>query len=297
MPPDGGLLGGEEFTDVSDEQARPAFPGLKPEADSGATGTPPSAARWSDAPADTGHVADPSAGRLIEIGEEARRKIANELHDGLAQYLMAANAHLEVFCLAENQGNRERALCELEKGLRHLKRSVLESRRLVNALRLPPFDEIGLLGALEQLLCEEKSLAAWEEAVLLPATLESRLPAALEIVLYRAAQEALSAARRHAEAREVQLTLASRTKPGTMHTEIVLEIRDRGPGFDPDLDEAQALQRALPGVQGLVAALGGDVQVRSRLGEGTIVRITLPTPTLRVGTRPSTLEGSQERLV
>jgi signal transduction histidine kinase len=96
----------------------------------------PSSGATSDAP-DT-HEAPSLARRLMEARAAERLQLACELHDGLAQFLMAAHNHFEAFRLAEQAGNRERAAEELEKGRKHLKQSVQETRRLINALRPAP---------------------------------------------------------------------------------------------------------------------------------------------------------------
>ena len=64
------------------------------------------------------------------------------------------------FRRAHAAGNEEKAARDLEQGLRYLKDAVLESRRLVNGLRTLALDDLGLAGALEEAVAEEKA-AGW----------------------------------------------------------------------------------------------------------------------------------------
>ena len=96
---------------------------------------------------------------LLAAHEEERRAIAYDLHDGLTQYVMAAHIHLEAFEFAQQNGKTEKAARELAETSRYLHEAVLESRRLIKGLRSLALDDIGLAGALELLLNEEKEHA------------------------------------------------------------------------------------------------------------------------------------------
>ena len=81
---------------------------------------------------------------LIVAQEDERRAVAYDLHDGLTQYVMASQAHLESSSeKAKSDGKTERAERELAQGLSFLQEAVSESRRLVNGLRSLALDDLG----------------------------------------------------------------------------------------------------------------------------------------------------------
>jgi PAS domain S-box-containing protein len=213
---------------------------------------------------------------LIAAQEEERRAVAYDLHDGLTQYVMASHAHLEAFRRAHAAGKEERAARELEQGLRYLKEAVVESRRLVNGLRSLALDDLGLAGALEQLLAEEKTRAGWQEADFLHNVAGQRYHRDLETTIYRVAQEALTNARKHAEGARVRLSLLmGAARPGAPPA-LTLEVRDWGKGFVP---EQRAHEIGHVGLQSMierVQLVGGTYTLQSAPGAGTRIQALFP---------------------
>ncbi|MGC4047668.1 MAG: response regulator [Armatimonas sp.] len=157
---------------------------------------------------------------LMAAQEDERRALAYDLHDGLTQYVMAAHAQLETF-----QANRNEA--RLEAGVKYLKEAVIESRRLINGLRTLALDDLGLPGAVEQLLREEQARNGWTEANLTNNGVTGRLPLPMETALLRIAQEAIANIRKHARAHRVWVSLAREADA------LIMSIADDGIGFDP----------------------------------------------------------------
>lgn len=213
---------------------------------------------------------------LIAAQEEERRAIAYDLHDGLTQYVMASHAHLEAFRRAHETGKEERANRELNQGLRYLKEAVVESRRLVNGLRSLALDDLGLAGALEQLVTEEKTHAGWEEADFLHNIAGCRYHKTLETTVYRVAQEALTNARKHAQANRIRLTLLSETIQGSGAARLVLEIRDWGRGFLPEQRAEDYGHVGLQSMSERVNLIGGDYSLKSAPDEGTVIHAIFP---------------------
>lgn len=213
---------------------------------------------------------------LINAQEEERRAVAYDLHDGLTQYVMASHAHIEAFRRARDSGKAERAERELEQGLRYLQEAVLESRRLVNGLRTLALDDLGIAGALEQLLAEEKARAGWTEAEFIHNIAGKRYDRTLETTLYRVAQEALTNIRKHAEATRVRLLLLeSASQIG--RDEIALEVRDWGHGFDPTATVHEGTNGVgLHGMTERIRLLGGRHIIQSTPETGTTIRAVFP---------------------
>jgi PAS domain S-box-containing protein len=220
---------------------------------------------------------------LITAQEEERRALAYELHDGLTQFVMASHAHLETFRRAFATGDTAKATRELDTGLGYLKEAVIESRRMLNGLRSLALDDLGLAGALEQLLQEEKNRANWNDADLIHNIAGGRFDKALETAVYRVAQEAITNARKHAAARRVRVVLLLGPDPKLGGDQLTLEVRDWGSGFVPEQKVGDYNHLGLHGMIERVNLMGGAYDLESHIGEGTRIRATFPIMEARAG--------------
>nr|WP_260407742.1 histidine kinase [Planomonospora venezuelensis] len=214
--------------------------------------------------------------------EEERRRIRHDLHDGLGPTLAALTMRAETaYDLAGDEKVR-RLLADIADDAAA---ATADVRALVDGLRPPALDALGLLGALRaHAIRQAPSLRV---AVHAPDELPA-LPAATEAAAYRIAAEALANVRRHAGTAEAELRVE------VTGAALVVEILDRGRGMRPAGREADpdgpggtgaggsAAEGAREGV-GLVsmreraAELGGSCTVEERAGGGTGVRVVLPT--------------------
>lgn len=213
---------------------------------------------------------------LISALEEERRAVAHDLHDGLTQYIMSAHAHLEAFRYAQDDGKTEKAGRELEQGLKYLKQAAIESRRLINGLRCLALDDLGLVGALEQLLDEEKVHAGWEQTTFLHNIQEQRFDKALETAVYRVAQEALTNIRKHAGATRVRLLLQLEDTSQVKVKHLRLEIRDWGRGFEQEHLEGRNGHYGIAGMIERIRLFDGLYEIRSAVGNGTTIEVVFP---------------------
>jgi len=201
--------------------------------------------------------------RLVMAREEERRRIRNDLHDGLAPTLSALQLQLGAMrnLIRQNPDRAEASANELGADLRN---ATAEVRRLVYNLRPPALDDLGLIGAIRshaQKMSEPDSLSVIVQAPDLP-----RLPAAVEVAAFRIAHEALTNVLRHAEARQCVITLIP------CEDCLILEIRDDGRGISA---EAQA-GVGLRSIRERAAELGGDCTISSPTGGGTRIYVRLP---------------------
>ncbi len=195
---------------------------------------------------------------------EERRRIAREIHDGLAQDLAALRLQVRRWQTLVEQ-DPPQAKVELEALYHLLGEKIREVRRAIFALRPVALEELGFWGALERFLGE------FGEQNQLHISLEvegdrSALPAALEPALFRILQEGLHNVARHACARTVWVRF-------DLTTGVRLTLRDDGVGFDPaDLPRLEREGHlGLRQMRERLEALGGRIEVRSRPGEGTEV--------------------------
>ncbi|ULH17206.1 GAF domain-containing sensor histidine kinase (plasmid) [Deinococcus sp. KNUC1210] len=210
---------------------------------------------------------------LLRAGEEERRRLRRDLHDGLGPSLAGLGLKLEVARILLGR-SPEAAAAHLDALKAEVQESVNEVRRLVHDLRPPKLDDLGLAGALEDLLggVRQAGLTArLELGDALPA-----LGAALEVAVYRIAQEALTNVMKHARASEVIVRLETvRPETGQQEqsgTTLLLSVQDNGVGL-PDVREPGVGSRSMRERAG---ALSGTLELSSEVGGGTHVRARLP---------------------
>jgi signal transduction histidine kinase len=203
--------------------------------------------------------------RANEMREEEARRIAHALHDDAAQLI--ASAHLSLDELGRETGLSE---AQLEIVRRRLDDIDERLRTLSHELRPAMLDDLGLPAALDFLARSIGQRSAVRITV--ESTAICRLPALVEITLYRAVQEALSNAIRHGKPRQVKVRL--RRSPRW----VTCAVRDNGSGFrigDRPRD-AQACGLGLLGIRDRVEALGGTVRISSVPGRGTQIVVGIP---------------------
>ncbi|HYN69924.1 MAG TPA: histidine kinase, partial [Candidatus Eisenbacteria bacterium] len=217
--------------------------------------------------------------RLVAAREEERRRIRRDLHDGLGPTLAAIGMRAEVAADLVNTdpAAAQRLLGEL-RGEVH--GAVGDVRRLVDALRPPALDELGLVGALEAQAGRLGPPPVVDVAA--PGPLPE-LPAAVEVAAYRIAVEAMTNAARHAGAQRcrVQLTEATAREAGIGGRDAVSGGRDHALEVEVTDDGVGLVAGARPGI-GLesmrerAAEVGGTCVIESILGGGTRVFARLP---------------------
>ena len=205
--------------------------------------------------------------KVVMAQEEERRRIAYELHDGIAQLIVSAKQHLDT-CADVWPHESSRAAGELATGRDRLDRALVEIRRVLVALRPSAIATEGLVGALHRSLDEAAEEAGW--TVSLRADVgPTPLPHVVETAVFRIFQEALANAARHADTPCVDVNLR---RDGSW---LVLDVRDQGRGFLVNGGQRRGL--GLSSMQERARLLGGSCVVESapRLGTHLVVRLPL----------------------
>jgi len=200
--------------------------------------------------------------RLVMAREEERRRLRRDLHDGLGPTLAALGLKLET---ARNRLGEDSEVDPLLAELAERAQSaVADVRRLVYGLRPPALDELGLVGALRQLVTSaELPLSATVETPVAP---PAPLSAAVEVAAYRIAQEAFTNVVRHARA--ARCTIRLEASDGALQ----LSIEDDGVG----LAELEPRGVGLGSMRERAEELGGTFSVAPRATGGTRVDVMLP---------------------
>jgi PAS domain S-box-containing protein len=201
----------------------------------------------------------------VHIRDDERKRLGFDLHDGVCQELIGVA--IMVHAVRERLGVSDQAGTDvLERAVGYLNGVVEHLRLLARELRPMLLQDLGLADSLTSLAAGMTS--SEREVTVRLVTPIPRLADDLELAVYRIAQEALTNAVRHADARSV---VASLTR---VDGHLRLEVRDDGRGFDVVTRSGDAL--GLTGMQERAAALGGTLAVESVVGQGTVVTLECP---------------------
>jgi signal transduction histidine kinase len=218
--------------------------------------------------------------QLIGTQEEERRRVAYEIHDGIAQMSLGVVQQLHV--LSDRYRPRAAPTRKaLSRALEMAHAAVGEARRVIAGLRPTVLDDFGLAKAIQ---LQVKSLhdEGWD--LLYEESLgDVRLPTAFETALFRICQEALHNVRNHADTGRVRVALRSSADT------VTLVVQDWGRGFVPDqlpISREAGHHIGLASMQERVRLVGGQLQIESQPGQGTLITVTLPLPLAGPGDRP-----------
>jgi signal transduction histidine kinase len=208
--------------------------------------------------------------KLMSAQEEERQRVAHELHDEVAQKASGLRHYLEAFALAR-PGRPAAERTKLETAIDLARRLGDATRQVLAGLRPTPVNDLGLRRALG---AYAESLAAFGLTVGYSASLPcAALTPDAEIALFRVAQEGLANVRKHAGTGRANLSIKA------TQTQVTLEVRDSGRGFDPlrvEGDDPAGHRLGLLGMRERLALIGGSLTVISSPGMGTCVRAVVP---------------------
>lgn len=207
--------------------------------------------------------------QLLSAQEAERRHIARELHDEIGQSLSALKINLQGL---QRRPEVSALTNQIEDSIAITERVLQQTRTLSLDLRPSLLDDMGLEIALNWYLNRLAERAGWQPT--LTARLKvDRLPAEIETVCFRIAQESLTNVLRHAQATAVQIEL------NQDDTDLELVIRDNGLGFDVAAARQKAIRGGSLGLLGIserVTLIRGQVTITSVPGQGTEIRARLP---------------------
>jgi PAS domain S-box-containing protein len=210
--------------------------------------------------------------KTLELLENDRQVIAKELHDSIGASLAAIKFSLEGWL--EVYGDRlPSPEIPFERIIAHIVETIKETKRISANLRPSTLDDLGLL-ATAKWFC--RNLSGLYQGIRITPRFEiseGQIPEALKIVLYRVMQEALSNAAKHSGAQDVQVTL------GLREGWLEMTVSDDGSGFDPERVMGAGDTLSGFGIHSMrqrVEICNGRFEIRSRVGQGTRIRVRLP---------------------
>ena len=211
--------------------------------------------------------------QLLAIQEKERKRVAQELHDGIGQMLTAIKFKVENTIEQREKGNtqakdrsRDRSLDPI---IPMIQQSIEEVRRIQMDLRPSILDDLGILATIGWFCREFQTVYSTIHVEKQISLQESEVSAPLKTVIYRVIQEALNNIAKHSRADRVHLSLSK------LDGKIELAIKDNGVGFV--LEDALSIESprrgfGLSGMRERVELSGGVFWIESRKGSGTTVQ-------------------------
>ncbi|MBL8817099.1 MAG: sensor histidine kinase [Planctomyces sp.] len=206
--------------------------------------------------------------RALTSQEEERRRITQDLHDGLGQSLTSLMLGLR----AMEETTTDQRVCEQASTLRTMGAAIHDDlRRIVRGLRPAILDQLGLVAAIERLVDDVRHSGGPSIDYHVKGMDRLRLNQDLETTAFRIVQEAVSNAVRHSMAEHLQVSL-------TVHErELELRISDDGKGFDGStIFSGGRFSYGLLGIRERAMISGGRAEILTRPDEGTTVTAHLP---------------------
>lgn len=213
--------------------------------------------------------------RIVDVQEEARKKLARDLHDGPTQSVAAIAMRVNLARRMVEQDPKG-AVEELEKIEELARRTTKEIRHMLFTLRPLVLESQGLAAALQANADKMKETFGQEVIIQVDENLASQLEMGKTGVIFYIAEEAVNNARKHAQAPHIWVRL----KPLPKQTDIAfLEIADDGLGFDVAAVNKSYDKRGSLGMVNLrerTELVNGILHIDSAAGKGTKIQVFIP---------------------
>jgi two-component system sensor histidine kinase UhpB len=205
-------------------------------------------------------------GRIIEVQEEERRRLARELHDELGQHLNAIKLDAQALVSGASEEAQEAGARRIAASAGHV---YGVAGNLVRRLRPPALDDLGLVAALEALIDSwRRSRPSLQVQFSTGGKLDD-LPERVNLSIYRIVQEAFTNCVRHSGASHMFIDLTRTPDPGGG---LLLEIRDDGIGVPDGVRQGGGLA----GMRERAMLLGGSFELLSEAGQGVTIHVEIP---------------------
>ena len=211
--------------------------------------------------------------RMLEIQEDARKKLARDLHDGPTQSIAAIAMRLN-FARRLLDRDLKATSEELGKIEDLARRTTKEIRHMLFTLRPLVLESQGLIPALDAMA--EKMHETYGQNVIVEAdpVLIPKIEAGKQTIIFFIAEEAISNARKHAQAPHIWVRLSTLEKDL-----VLLEVEDDGVGFDVSSLNSSYDQRGSLGMVNMrerAELANGVFQISSTIDKGTTIRVLIP---------------------
>ena len=211
--------------------------------------------------------------RMIDVHEEARKKLARDLHDGPTQSVAAMAMRINIARRLVEK-NPKSAVDELSRIEELAQRTTKEIRHMLFTLRPLVLESQGLGAALKSMADKMRETYNQNVIVNIDEKIASQMEMGKQGVIFYIIEEAINNARKHASAANIWVRLGP-LQPGL----VLLEIEDNGVGFDVEAVNKSYDKRSSLGMVNLrerTELVNGLLNIQSTIGKGTKIQVYIP---------------------
>ncbi|MGD2144162.1 MAG: GAF domain-containing sensor histidine kinase, partial [Anaerolineae bacterium] len=213
--------------------------------------------------------------RIIVVEEDARKRLARDLHDGPTQSIASIAMQINyVKTLLDNDPDPERVCEELDRVEDLARQTTKEIRHMLFTLRPLILETQGLMAALEEYIGKLAETEGAEIRLEASPRAGDVLDQEAQGTVFYIIEEAIANARKHSQARNIWVRLRIRDRE-----DFVAEVEDDGKGFDVSAVQTSYDRRGSLGLVTMrerAAMTDGELSISSAPGEGTRVKLTVP---------------------
>ena len=210
--------------------------------------------------------------RVLEVQEEERKRIAQDLHDELGQYLIAIKAQASSFM--EEKSVSAETMSTATRIVNTADHAYIAARHMMHSLRPVALDALGLSAALEHLVntwqetqkSNEHAFKSTKYKIAIENNIDT-FSEQINIAIFRIVQEALTNIAKHANAQHASVQIHSHQH------QLFITIIDDGVGFDLRQNHSGY---GLLGILERSEALGGNLSIKSEVAMGTKILVSMP---------------------
>lgn len=209
---------------------------------------------------------------IIKTEENERRRIANDLHDGLGQTIAAANMCINALgSYAKTQLDEEAyATFEIAKNL--INQSAKETRLVSHNIMPRSLKEFGIYSCIDEIL-KNYAIMYKDISFKIESNIkESRLPEEIELTIFRIVQESINNSLKHSKATKINIKL------NLINNDFILNIKDNGIGFSQTNIDNDGI--GLMSINQRIAVIDGKLNIDSSPSKGTNISVVLKNVTL-----------------
>jgi len=204
---------------------------------------------------------------IIETEEKERNRFAKDLHDGLGALLSSINIYINMIRSKELGEAEEENMLIYTKGL--VDEAISTAKEIANDLRPTILSRFGLIASVEQ-FCNQINNTRAIQVDFDYKQFNGQIDKNSEIILFRIVNELINNTLKHAQAKIINIRLYNQKQ------NLVLEYNDDGIGFDESTKKKDPRGgMGLENIKSRIKSIDGNVQIKSKLGEGVFVKIEI----------------------
>jgi len=206
--------------------------------------------------------------KIIEAQEEERKRLSREIHDGPAQMMANVLVRSDLIELTYRENGIDQALVEIKSLKLMVRNALTEVRRIIYDLRPMALDDLGLVPTLKKYLRTIEEYNKGCQIEFHSHGDQRRLLSNYEVAIFRLIQECVTNATKHAKCQFIWVDVEWFNKM------VTVTVKDNGTGFDQRLVQDSSF--GLIGMKERIDLLKGEMNVKSSLGNGTIMKFEIP---------------------